>query len=162
MKNKKLPDEVPTNEERLKNLAIEKIERKKKVVYVTGCLGFIGAYVTRACLEKGWYVRGIDKFTYASNSKFLKEFKEYDNFIFERKDINDIDWLYDCDYIINTAAETHVDNSIVQSDDFIHSNVNGVHNLLELIRKNSHFEMPTLLHFSTCLLYTSPSPRDRG
>ena len=125
----------------------------KKVVYVTGCLGFIGSYVTRACLEKGWYVRGIDKFTYASNSKFLKEFKEYDNFIFERKDINDIDWLYDCDYIINTAAETHVDNSIVQSDDFIHSNVNGVHNLLELIRKNSHFEMPTLLHFSTDEVY---------
>ena len=46
----------------------------KKVVYVTGCLGFIGSYVTRACLEKGWYVRGIDKFTYASNDKFLRIF----------------------------------------------------------------------------------------
>ncbi len=125
----------------------------KKVVYITGCLGFIGSYVTRACLKKGWYVRGIDKFTYASNDKFLKEFKQYDNFVFERKDINDIDWLYDCDYIINTAAETHVDNSIVSSDDFVHSNINGVHNLLELIRKRNTFKMPTLLHFSTDEVY---------
>ena len=125
----------------------------KKIVYVTGCLGFIGSYVTRACLERGWYVRGIDKITYAANTNFLKEFKKYDNFVFEKKDINELDWLYDCDYIINTAAETHVDNSIVQSDDFIHSNINGVHNLLELIRKNSHFDMPTLLHFSTDEVY---------
>jgi len=125
----------------------------KKVVYVTGCLGFIGSYVTRACLEKGWYVRGIDKITYAANTDFLKEFKKYGNFVFERKDINELNWLYDCDYIINTAAETHVDNSIVQSDDFVHSNINGVHNLLELMRKNSHFDMPTLLHFSTDEVY---------
>ena len=125
----------------------------KKVVYVTGCLGFIGSYVTRACLEKGWYGRGIDKFTYASNDKFLKEFKQYDNFIFERKDINDLNWLHDCDYIINTAAETHVDNSIVSSDDFVHSNINGVHTLLELIRKRNTFKMPTLLHFSTDEVY---------
>ena len=41
----------------------------KKVVYITGCLGFIGSYVTRKCLEKGWYVRGIDKATYAANFK---------------------------------------------------------------------------------------------
>ena len=52
----------------------------KKVVYVTGCLGFIGSYVTRICLKKGWYVRGIDKMTYASNSNFLEEFKHYPNF----------------------------------------------------------------------------------
>ena len=88
-----------------------------------------------------------------STIKFLEEFKHYPNFVFEQKDINDLDWLYDCDYIINTAAETHVDNSIVKSDDFVHSNINGVHNLLELIRKNSHFDMPTLLHFSTDEVY---------
>ena len=125
----------------------------KRVVYVTGCLGFIGSYVTRTCLEKGWYVRGIDKITYASDKDLLKEFGKYDNFVFEQKDINDLDWLYDCDYIINTAAETHVDNSIVHSDDFVHSNINGVHNLLELIRKRNHFKMPTLLHFSTDEVY---------
>ena len=62
-----------------------------KVVYVTGCLGFIGSYITRTCLEKGWYVRGIDKMTYASNPNLLNEFNKYDNFVFENKDINDIE-----------------------------------------------------------------------
>lgn len=124
-------------------------------MYVTGCLGFIGSYVTRECLNKGWYVRGIDKCTYASNKDLLYEFNQYDNFIFENKDINDIDFLYECDYIINVAAETHVGNSIVKSDDFVHSNVNGVHHLLELIR-NYRAEgkgVPTMFHFSTDEVY---------
>jgi dTDP-glucose 4,6-dehydratase len=126
---------------------------KKYIVYVTGCLGFIGGYVTRLCLQKGWYVRGIDKMTYAANIDLLDEFYKYSNFVFEKKDIVDLDWLYDCDYIINTAAETHVDNSIVRSDDFVHSNINGVHNLLELVRNKHHFKMPVLLHFSTDEVY---------
>lgn len=127
----------------------------KKIVYITGCLGFIGSYVTRTCLKNGWYVRGIDKCTYASNIKLLEEFNTYDNFTFEKIDINDIDFLYECDYIINVAAETHVGNSIVRNDDFIHSNVNGVHHLLELVRnyraEGSH--IPTFLHFSTDEVY---------
>jgi len=127
----------------------------KKIVYITGCLGFIGGYVTRTCLKKGWYVRGIDKMTYASNPDLLDEFLDYPNFIFEEKDINDIEFLYECDYIINTAAETHVGNSIVKSEDFLHSNVNGVHNLLELIRnyRAENSSKPTLLHFSTDEVY---------
>lgn len=125
----------------------------KKIVYITGCLGFIGSYITRKCLELGWYVRGIDKITYAANPKLLEEFSKFSNFAFEQKDINNITELYDCDYIINTAAETHVDNSIVRSDEFVHSNINGVFNLLELIRKRHHFNMPTLLHFSTDEVY---------
>lgn len=126
-----------------------------KVVYVTGCLGFIGSYVTRECLNKGWYVRGIDKITYAANQELLEEFSEYPNFQFEQKDIYDLEFLYDCDYVINTAAETHVGNSIVHSDDFIHSNINGVHNLLELIRNHRQEgqQVPTLLHFSTDEVY---------
>jgi dTDP-glucose 4,6-dehydratase len=127
----------------------------KKIVYVTGCLGFIGAYVTRECLKKGWYVRGVDKCTYASDLGLLDEFETYENFTFEKIDINDIEFLYECDYIINTAAETHVGNSIIRSDDFIHSNVNGVHHLLELIRnyRVEGKEVPTLLHFSTDEVY---------
>ena len=124
-----------------------------KVVYVTGCLGFIGSYVTRACLKKGWYVRGLDKVTYAANPSLLKEFNKYPNFTFEKKDINDIDFLYDCDYIINTAAETHVDNSIIDSEVFLHSNINGVYNLLEQVRKRRLYNMPTILHFSTDEVY---------
>ena len=126
-----------------------------KVVYVTGCLGFIGSYVTRACLEKGWYVKGIDKITYAANKDLLNEFKQHDSFSFVHCDINDLKFLYECDYIINTAAETHVGNSIANSDEFIHSNINGVHHLLELIKnyRQETAKTPILLHFSTDEVY---------
>ena len=127
----------------------------KKIVYVTGCLGFIGSYVTRECLKKGWYVRGIDKMTYAANKDLLDEFNKYDNFVFTKCDINDLEFLYDCDYVINTAAETHVGNSIVKSDDFVHSNINGVHRILELLKnyRQESNRTPVLLHFSTDEVY---------
>ena len=125
----------------------------KKIVYVTGCLGFIGVHVTRQCLERGWHVIGVDKGTYASNFDFLNEFQKYNTFKFIHKDINDLDRLYDCDYIINTAAETHVDNSIMSSEVFLRSNINGVHRLLELIKQQPVQKQPTLLHFSTDEVY---------
>jgi dTDP-glucose 4,6-dehydratase len=126
-----------------------------KVVYITGCLGFIGSYVTRTCLDKGWYVKGVDKGTYAANKSLLDEFKKYKNFSFVDCDINDLKFLYDCDYIINTAAETHVGNSIANSDEFVSSNINGVHNLLELIKnhRGENVSKPILLHFSTDEVY---------
>jgi dTDP-glucose 4,6-dehydratase len=126
-----------------------------KVIYVNGCLGFIGSYVTRACLEKGWYVKGIDKITYAANKDLLNEFKNHKKFSFVQSDINDLKFLYECDYIINTAAETHVGNSITNSDEFVHSNINGVHHLLELIKnyRQETSKTPTLLHFSTDEVY---------
>ena len=126
-----------------------------KIVYITGCLGFIGSYVTRTCLNKGWYVKGVDKITYASDKNLLEEFNSYRNFSFVQCDINDLEFLYECDYIINTAAETHVGNSIVKSDDFIHSNIKGVHHLLELIRnyRAEGKDKPILLHFSTDEVY---------
>ena len=64
-------------------------------------------------------------------------------------------FLYECDYIINTAAETHVGNSIVDSKDFVKSNIDGVHNLLELIKNYRHEtnKKPILLHFSTDEVY---------
>lgn len=126
-----------------------------KVVYVTGCLGFIGSYVTRACLSLGWLVKGVDKITYAANADLLQEFYQHDNFSFIESDINDLKFLYECDYIINTAAETHVGNSIANSDEFVHSNVNGVHHLLELIKnyRQETARTPTLLHFSTDEVY---------
>ena len=126
-----------------------------KVVYITGCLGFIGSYVTRECLRQGWYVKGVDKMTYAANKDLLNEFKQYDNFSFVHCDINDLKFLYDCDYIINTAAETHVGNSIANSDEFVSSNINGVHNLLELIKnhRGENSQKPIFLHFSTDEVY---------
>ena len=125
-----------------------------KIVYITGCCGFIGSYITRACLEKGWYVRGVDKFTYAANPLLLDEFKKYgDHFHITRGDINDLKFLYDCDYVINCAAETHVGNSIVDSEEFVNSNINGVYHLLQLIKNCREDQKPTLLHFSTDEVY---------
>jgi dTDP-glucose 4,6-dehydratase len=121
-----------------------------KVVYVTGCLGFIGYHVTKACLDAGFYVIGVDKKTYANTLDFLP-LPNSKNFKFIDCDINDLDRLYDCDYVINTAAETHVDNSIVSSDVFLRSNINGVHKLLELIKQKQ--QRPIFLHFSTDEVY---------
>ena len=126
---------------------------KTRIVYVTGCLGFIGVHITRHCLDLGWYVIGVDKMTYASNETFLTEFKNYPNFKFIKSDINDLEMIYDCDYIINTAAETHVDNSIERSDHFVHSNIEGVHHILKLINQKQKHRIPVLLHFSTDEVY---------
>lgn len=127
----------------------------KKVVYVTGCLGFIGSHVTAACLQEGWHVKGVDKITYAANKELLSMFETHPNFTFVHCDINDLKFLYECDYIINTAAETHVGNSIANSKDFLKSNVDGVFNLLELIKgyRQETSNTPTLLHFSTDEVY---------
>lgn len=113
----------------------------------------MGSHVTRELLGLGWYVIGVDKCTYASNVHFLQEFELYPTFKFIKSDINDLDRLHDCDYIINMAAETHVDNSIMSSGVFLHSNVNGVHHLLELIKQQPAYKQPVLLHFSTDEVY---------
>jgi len=125
----------------------------KKVVYVTGCVGFIGIHITQLLLDRGWYVIGVDKMTYASNQSWLTKFNQCPNFTFLPQDINDLGPLRDCDYFINAAAETHVDNSIMASDVFIESNVRGVHHILELIRVIPAYKRPILLHFSTDEVY---------
>jgi dTDP-glucose 4,6-dehydratase len=126
-----------------------------KIVYITGCLGFMGAHATRKMLERGWLVRGVDKVTYAANLDLLEEFNKYPNFIFERRDIKNIKFLYDCDYIINFAAESHVGNSIINSDDFISSNIVGVKNLLDLVRfkPTNCNDRPVFFHISTDEVY---------
>ncbi len=126
-----------------------------KLVVITGCLGLIGSYVTRECLSKGWKVYGIDKCTYAANQEFLQEFLNNKNFSFVRADISKLKYLPDCDYVINVAAESHVGNSIIDSADFIHTNINGVKNLLDLIRvKPSNVDdKPIFFHFSTDEVY---------
>ena len=126
-----------------------------KLVVVTGCLGLIGSYVTRECLALGWKVYGVDKCTYAANQEFLQEFLDNNNFSFVRADISKLRHLPDCDYVINVAAESHVGNSIIDSADFIHTNINGVKNLLDLIRvKPSNIDdKPVFFHFSTDEVY---------
>ena len=124
-----------------------------KILYVTGCIGFIGYHVTKKCLDAGHHVLGIDSITYASNLNLLPDLLKYPKFKFLELDINDLDRLHDCDYFINTAAETHVDNSIVSSEVFLRSNINGVHKILELIKAMPKARRPVLLHFSTDEVY---------
>ena len=126
-----------------------------KIVYITGCLGFMASYVTKKALERGWHVRGVDKLTYAARPDLLDEYRKYSNFEFEKCDIKNLKRLYDCDYIINFAAESHVGNSIINSDEFINSNIVGVKNLLELTRhKPSNCnDRPIFFHVSTDEVY---------
>ena len=126
-----------------------------KLVVITGCLGLIGSYVTRKCLSKGWKVYGIDNLTYAANKSFLEAFKRDSNFTFLEEDIAQLKSLPDCDYVINIAAESHVGNSIIDSSDFIETNVNGVKNLLDLIRNkpDNTMKRPVFFHFSTDEVY---------
>ena len=100
-------------------------------------------------------VYGVDKCTYVANRGLLEEFGRYNNFTFLEKDIKDLDHLYDCDYIINTAAESHVGNSIIDSEHFISSNIMGVRNLLDLVRNKPENcnRRPIMFHFSTDEVY---------
>lgn len=126
-----------------------------KIVYITGCLGFIGRYVTKLLLENGYYVYGIDSCTYATDESILSEFAIYEKFKFEKRNILDLDRLVDCDFFINIAAETHVDNSIRDSKVFLDSNIVGVYNILELLKiyKKEGYNVPRLIHFSTDEVY---------
>ena len=126
-----------------------------KILCVTGCLGFIPSYFVLKCLERGWMVYGIDKITYAANESFLNQLKKYENFKFLKADIKDLNSLLDCDYVVNFAAESHVGNSIINSDEFINTNVVGTKNLLDLVRfkpKNCG-KQPIFLHISTDEVY---------
>lgn len=123
------------------------------VVAVTGCLGFMGSHFTRACLQRGWQVWGIDKKTYAARLDHLDEFHKFKSFKFLEADIATMQHLYEVDYVFNFAAETHVDNSIMDSTRFLHTNIMGVQNILELIRAKRNYEMPVLVQLSTDEVY---------
>ena len=83
-------------------------------------------------------------------AELLLQFEKSENFSFVNCDINDLKFLYDCDFVINTAAETHVGNSIASSVEFVKSNIDGVHNLLELIKnhRGENTQKPILIHFA--------------
>ncbi len=101
-------------------------------VVITGGLGFIGSRFVKLCKEKGHDIKIIDKATYAADlSRIDSEIGFY------KKDICDVieKDLKGFDFIVNFAAETHVDNSIENGRPFMKSNVEGVFNLLEQSRK---------------------------
>mgnify|MGYP003633282023 CR=1 FL=1 len=127
----------------------------RPTVCITGCLGFIGSHFTEVCLIKGWKVIGIDKCTYAANLELIDIFGQDKNFTFIKEDIAKVKYIPECDYIVNFAAESHVENSIVDSESFIHSNIYGVKNLLDLIisRPINSCYRPVFIQISTDEVY---------
>lgn len=107
---------------------------------VTGAAGFIGSHFVEMALSGE--IEGIeqiiivDKLTYAANIDFLNSILDNKRIKFHQLDINDKQEISklmpDIDYIINFAAESHVDNSIKSADEFIKTNVQGVQSLLDV------------------------------
>lgn len=111
-----------------------------KNLLVTGGAGFIGSNFIQYMLGKYDDLRivNLDALTYAGNLDNLKSVESSDSYKFIHGDICDKDLVEEVflknqiDGVINFAAETHVDNSIVSPDVFIKTNVNGVFNLLNI------------------------------
>ncbi|MCL4372529.1 dTDP-glucose 4,6-dehydratase [Candidatus Parvarchaeota archaeon] len=108
---------------------------------VTGGYGFIGSNFILYWLKKHRKdeIINVDKLTYAADPDNLKDLSQNTKYTFINGDIADKEFVErtfkDADAIINFAAESHVDNSIKNSSLFISSNIVGVHNILETVRK---------------------------
>lgn len=103
---------------------------------ITGNCGFIGQNFVRLFKNK-YNIVGIDKLGYASDKKVLNLCKTYISDISNYEDTEDIILKEKPDIIINFAAESHVDNSILSPKLFMYSNYIGVFNLLEIVKKNN-------------------------
>lgn len=124
----------------------------RRVLVVTGGLGFIGKHFVRRCLELGNYVTNIDVMNYAADRVAMEEFNQFDNYRFIQKDIAELDHIPEAEYIINFAAESHVDNSIVDNRQFCRTNILGTQQLLELTRSRMS-AAPHFVQISTDEVY---------
>jgi dTDP-glucose 4,6-dehydratase len=127
-------------------------------IIVTGGLGFIGSEFVNYVMENTTHdVVVLDKMTYAANIDNIKN-----EFGLIKKDICDVteEDLGDYDYIVNFAAETHVDNSISNGRPFVETNVMGTFNLLELARKNG--KLKKFLQISTDEVYGDMDDNDEN
>lgn len=115
-----------------------------KTYLVTGAAGFIGTNFVKYMLEKyGEYIKIVvlDKLTYAGNIENIQ--KEIDSKkidfvkgdICNRELVEDIFSRYEIDYVVNFAAESHVDRSISNPQIFLETNILGTQNLLEVSKK---------------------------
>ena len=118
---------------------------------VTGGRGFIGSHFVEEVLKRGDIVIDMDRMNYASHENL--PWDDHPNYTFLKADISELEHLPTCDVLINFAAESHVDNSIKDTDPFIKSNVLGVHNLLELVRGKPSYSRPLFFHISTDEVY---------
>tara|TARA_Y100000361_G_scaffold59895_1_gene52510 strand:+ start:17269 stop:18168 length:900 start_codon:yes stop_codon:yes gene_type:complete len=117
---------------------------------VTGGRGFIGSHFVEKVLEEGHEVIDIDKMTYASNKTL-----PWDNnpkYTHIKEDICELTHIPVCDIFVNFAAESHVDNSIEAPKVFLKSNVEGVFNILSLLRAKV-YQKPRFIHISTDEVY---------
>ena len=113
-------------------------------ILVTGGAGFIGSNFIPYFLEKheNYRVINLDKLTYAGSLENLKEVEGHPRYYFIKGDICNrelVDYIF-CEFhikgVINFAAESHVDNSILEPDIFVRTNVLGAFTLIDAARKN--------------------------
>ena len=111
-------------------------------ILVTGGAGFIGSNFVRYMVEKysDYHIINLDALTYCGNLENLKDIEDKDNYTFVKGDIRDkaiVDELVEkSDYVINFAAESHVDRSIADPEIFIKSNVLGTQVLLNAAKEH--------------------------
>ena len=112
-----------------------------KTMLVTGGAGFIGSCFVHHILKKhpDYKVINLDALTYCGNLENLDDVKDNPNYKFVHGNICDRDLVRElvkeCDYVVNFAAESHVDNSIKHPEIFVETNVQGTLNLLQACKE---------------------------